>query len=77
MCGRAGTELIYSYLKEYEYKNTSMDLINNFATTGKKIEALKIQIKSKKKKKNAFCGKHKNVMMAIVPLKILRIRISK
>ena len=51
MCGRAGTELIYSYLKEYKYKNTSMDLINNFATTGKKIEALKIQSKSKKKKK--------------------------
>ena len=75
MCGRAGAELIYSYLKEYKYKKTSMDLINNFTTTGKKIEALKIQSKSTNKK-IAFCGKHKNVMMAIFPLKILGIRIS-
>ena len=76
MCGRAGAELIYSYLKEYKYKKTSMDLINNFTTTGKKIEALKIQSKSTNKK-IAFYGKHKNVMMAIFPLKILGIRISK
>ena len=52
-----------------------MDLINNFTTTGKKIEALKIQSKSTNKK-IAFCGKHKDVMMAIFPLKILGIRIS-
>ena len=53
-----------------------MNLINNSITTRKRIEAPKIQSKSTNKKKIAFCGKHKNVSMAIFPLKILRIRIS-
>ena len=68
--------MIYSYLKEPRYKKTSMDLINNFATTGKKKSGPADPEKKHTLKRNAFCGKHKNITIAIFSLKILRIRIS-